>query len=73
MQVRKTKKSQSIDSGMTEDVMFGSFSKAVLEPVSEVGEFWGSHSPNELADFFIAKANEYMRSAADMFTTRPKN
>lgn len=73
MQVRRTKKSQSIDSGMSEDLMFGSFAKAVLEPFSEEGELWLRHSPDELADIFIKRGNETMRSVDQMFTTRPKS
>ena len=63
MQVRKTKKHKSIDSGMSEEVMFGSFAKAVLDPNSEFGTLWSAHSPDELADLFIEEGNVYMRAA----------
>lgn len=48
MQVKRTKKDQSIDSGMSEEVMFGSFAKAVLNPTSKEGALWLSHSADEL-------------------------
>lgn len=67
IQVRKTKKASSIDSGMSEDVMFGSFAKAVLEPVSEDGELWERHSPDNLADHFISLGNKFMKNSAEMF------
>jgi hypothetical protein len=67
MQVRRTKKDQSIDSDMSEDVMFSSFAKAVLDPSSEEGDLWVSHSPDELANIFIQSGNQYMQQADDLF------
>ena len=70
MQVRRTKKSRSIDSGMSEEVMFGSFARAVLDPSSYEGQLWAISSPDELADLFIEQGNGYMRGASP--THRPK-
>jgi hypothetical protein len=70
MQVRRTKKSRSVDSQMSEDAMFMSFARAVLDPSSDEGELWASTSPDDLADQFIEYANSTMRDLANSF---PRN
>ena len=67
MQVRKTKKSKSVDSKMSEEVMFGSFAKAVLDPSCSDGRLWLEKSPDELSDMFIDAGNDYMRNASRLF------
>lgn len=63
MQVRRPKKSQSIDSGMSDNVMFGSFAKAVLDPSGSDGRLWRENAPDWIADHFISLGNEYMQNA----------
>jgi hypothetical protein len=70
IQVRRTKKSRSVDSGMSEDVMFGSFAKAVLDPSSDEGNLWALNSHDQLADHFIETGNSYMNSVAELFPPR---
>ena len=63
MQVRRTKRSASVDPRMSEEVMFSSFGNAVIDPSSDDGILWFSSSPDELADFFIGQGNAYMKDA----------
>ena len=64
MKVRKTKRGMSIDSAMSEEVMFGSFAHAVSDPASDEGSMWRTKNAEELANFFIDLGNRYMRGEA---------
>jgi hypothetical protein len=67
MQVRQTKKGKSIDSKLSEDAMFMSFARAVLDPSGNEGELWKVTSPDDLADNFIAYSNERVTAIDEMF------
>ena len=61
IQVRRTKKSGSVNSNFSEKVMFQSFGMAVIDPTSTEGRFWADHTPDEIADNLILAANSVLR------------
>lgn len=64
MQVRRTKKSASINSHFSEKVMFESFALAVIDPTAVEDSFWANHTSDEIADEMISAANNLLRYGA---------
>lgn len=61
MMVRRTKKSSSISSGLSENRMFQEFAMGVMFPDSPSAEFWTVNTPDDIADSLIEATNDEIR------------
>ena len=65
IQVRRTKKSMSINSHFSEQLMFESFALGVVRPSLSEGKFWAENTPDAIADTIILSANTQLRARMD--------